>query len=257
MKKEGQKGQSPKGRFRTPGRLIMGKNCIDEVLEVSPERFIQIYSQKGGDSKDPLLAKIGKLKIPLTFISKQELFSLVGSESHQGFVAAVHERGAPTLKELIKKLGSKKRSLFLMLDSINDPQNLGTLLRAAECFGVDAVIWSKNRGADVTPVVTKASVGASEIVTTIKVSNLSDTVRELKKENFFVVTAELKEESQDLYSFQFPEKVLLIVGSEGEGIRQLLSSLADAKVQIPMHGKINSLNVSQATSVILSYWRQK
>ena len=143
-----------------------------------------------------------------------------------------------------------------MLDSIFDPQNFGSLLRSAECFGVDGVIWSKNRGCELTPVVSKASVGASELLPLLCVSNLAETMRKFKKNGFWIVTAEIGEEAKSLDSFDFPEKTLLIMGSEGKGVQKLLSKEADSKVYLPMYGQIDSLNVSQAASVLLYQWTQ-
>lgn len=227
----------------------MGKNCVETVVDHSPERIICLLSAK--KDPDPLLEKARSKGIKCEFASKQQLFDLVNSESHQSYVAEVTPQRQIDLKTFLQR----DSKLVLMLDSINDPQNLGALLRAAECFGVDAVIWSKNRGCSITPTVSKASVGGSELVSTIIVSNLAETVKTLQKAGYVAVTAEIAEDARPLAEYRFQEQTLLIMGSEGKGIQPLISKLADDRVYIPMFGQIDSLNVSQAAAVLLSHYK--
>ena len=228
----------------------MGKNCLIELVRYDPERILNVYTFK---KEDPLISDIQRQGISVKVVSKKELTALVDTESHQGFVATIKDKNNPGLKEFLEQ--PRKKSMVVMLDSIYDPQNLGAILRASECFGVDAVVWSKNRGVDITPVVSKASVGASEIIDIIKVSNLVDAIKKFKKAGYWVVAADADETAKPLNSFDFPEKTLLIMGSEGKGLRDLVSKSADYKVYIPMFGNIDSLNVSQATAVFLSFSR--
>lgn len=230
-------------------RFIMGKHTLEEVEKKTPERFIKVYSHK---QDDPFLSSLREKGIPIIFVSKQKLSSLVESESHQGYVAEVKERNFLSPKEFLKI--APEKSLVLMCDSISDPQNFGTILRAAECFGADAVIFSKNRNVGLTPVVSKASVGASELVPLIPVSNLADTQKKFQEGGYFSIAAEISETAQSLYSFEFPQQTLLIVGAEGKGIQTLLSKNADFQLYIPMKGSIDSLNVAQAAAVFLSHW---
>lgn len=245
-------------RPRQEGRMVMGKNCIQEILDHAPERLIKVFTSKQDKGKpDALLENLQAKNIPIQMVDKDKLTSMVESDSHQSFVAQVKNTGTTDLATFLRKSSSKKKSLVLALDCIFDPQNLGALLRAADCFGVDAVLWSKNRGTDVTPVVSKASVGASELIEVIKVSNLVEAMKKFQDADYWTVTAEVDETSQNLYSFDFPDKTLLVMGSEGKGVQKLVSKNADFKVYISMLGKINSLNVSQATSVFLSHWRSQ
>lgn len=220
-------------------RIIMGKHAIEEVQKRDPQRIHRIYSHQKNHP------------FPVTVVPKQKLSSLAGSESHQGLVAEVKEREFLTPKEFLKT--APEKSLILMVDSIQDPQNFGTILRAAECFGADAVIYSKNRNVGLTPVVSKASVGASEVVPLMPVSNLADTLKKFQEGGYFSVAAEVKEGAHSLSTFEFPNQTLLIMGAEGSGIQPLLSKNSDFHVMIPMQGAIDSLNVSQATAVFLSF----
>ena len=227
----------------------MGRNCIFEVLKVAPERLVEVYTHQ----TDELYEQLKAQNIPIKKRSKKELSDMVASDSHQSYVAAIKEINRPVVKEFLQS--PRDKSLVLMLDSIFDPQNFGALLRAAECFGVDLVVYSKNRGTDVTPVVSKTSVGASELVPLSRVSNLAETAKAFQKAGYWVLAADVGEKSQSLYNVQFPEKTLLIMGSEGTGIQPLLLKLCDLHVSIPMLGQIDSLNVSQATAVLLNAYR--
>lgn len=235
-------------------RLIMGRNCIVELLHFAPERIVEVYTSQKNEN-DTLFKELLKQNIPVAERSKKQLSQLVETDSHQGFVAAVKERGHPTIKDFLDRHQDVSNSLVLMLDSIYDPQNLGAILRAAECFGVDLVIYSKNRGSDITPTVTKASAGASELVPICKVSNLAETMQVFQNEGYYAISADVSEKAQNLYQFKFPDKILIIMGSEGTGVQPLLRKKCDHHVMIPMYGRIDSLNVSQATSIILNGYR--
>ncbi|MCH9611812.1 MAG: 23S rRNA (guanosine-2'-O-)-methyltransferase RlmB [Chlamydiia bacterium] len=240
--------------MRNHGHLIMGKNPIEELLKKDPSRFIEVItSSKSKD--DPLFSQIKAHHIPIQFMGKNQLSDLVGSDSHQSFVARVKRRPEMSIGEFLQSTESKTDSCILMLDSIYDPQNLGTIYRAAECYGVDLIIFSKNRGSNLTPAATKASVGATELIPTCIVSNLANTLKELQDNGYWAMTTNIGKQAQNLHTFEFPEKSLIIMGSEGEGVQPLLTKKADFQLYIPMHGQIDSLNVSQATAVILNSYR--
>ena len=234
----------------------MGRNCITEVLKSSPKRLVEVYTSQKPHG-DLLYTELKKNKVAIKHVTKKELSQMVQSESHQSYIAAVKERGQPDINSFLEKSYDRDNSIVLMLDSIYDPQNLGAIIRSGECFGVDLVIYSKNRGADITPVTTKTSAGATELVPIVKVSNLTETMKRFQKEGFCAVCADAGEGSQSLYDMQFPEKTLLILGSEGKGVQPLLLKKCNLHVNIPMLGKIDSLNVSQAAAVFLNSYRQQ
>ncbi|WP_420420802.1 23S rRNA (guanosine(2251)-2'-O)-methyltransferase RlmB [Simkania sp.] len=226
--------------------LIMGKNCLSEVLKTNPKSIQKIFTSK---ENDPVLKKAKGLNIPIQFVPKPRLSAMVNSESHQGVVARLHARAYPELRSFLRT--PKEKSLILMCDGITDPQNFGAILRAAECFGVDCVVFSKNRSVEITPVVTKASVGASELVPLLRVSNLAETMKRFQEAGFTAIAADVGEHSKPLDEFIFPNKTLLILGAEGRGVQPLLKKKADGCVEIPLKGQIDSLNVSQAASILL------
>lgn len=236
--------------------LIMGKNAILEVLKYKPQNVLKVFVnavEKPKERKDELISLILDLKIPLEYVSKNTLFSMVNSDSHQSFVAKIKPRKFFDLKDFY----DNESSFLLMLDNICDPQNFGAIIRAAECFNIDGIIFSKNRGCDVTPVVAKASVGASELVSLIKISNLADSVKKLQENGYEVLVADSGPGAKSLYEHKFSKKSLLIMGAEGEGVQPLLKKMADEIISIPLLGKIDSLNVSQATAVFLSFYSMK
>jgi len=222
----------------------MGKNCIAELIKRDPARIVELLTSH--KEIEAPFDKVDKKRV----VTKNVLEKITNSTSHQGYVAKVTEREKLSIREFAEN--APDTSFVLLLDSIEDPQNLGTLLRAAECFGVDAVIFSKNRGASITPVVAKASVGASEIVQTIIVSNLDEALRVLH-DNFFTSYVAENEKGAENYSHvRVDKRAVLIMGSEGKGVQKLLKKRAGHKVYIPLKGSINSLNVSQATAVLLA-----
>lgn len=237
----------------------MGINCLEELLRFAPKHIIKVYvarQNKREERKLNFLQALQSRGIVIKEVESDFLTSLAGSDSHQGFVAEVR-RNFVDLKAFIAKSAEKTKSLVLVLDSIFDPQNLGAILRVGECFQVDGVLFSKNRGSDVTAVVSKASSGASELLPLIKVSNLAESVRAFKEEGFTAIVADLDQGAQELYSFTFPDKSLLILGSEGKGVQMLLKKMADVVVKIPLLGKIDSLNVAQTCAIFLYHFRNK
>ncbi len=234
-------------------QLIMGLHAVKEVLTHAPHRLLHVFlepQEKGRKSDIQELCTFQK--IPMTFTSFRQLTDMVESESHQSVVAHVKGRNFVDLKNFFREIEGKERSFVLMLDQIFDPQNLGALLRSSECFGVDAVVFSKNRGSDITPVATKSSCGASELIPLIRVSNLAEAVSQFQEEGFDAVTTLLNPSSESLFDFTFSDKTLLIMGSEGEGIQPLICKRANRSIYIPMQGHIESLNVAQACAVLLS-----
>lgn len=226
----------------------MGVHCVEELLRYAPEKIIRVYTVSG--KKSELLKTCEQKKIPISFVSGDALTKMAGSDSHQFLVAQIKPRTYLDVASFIEQ--SDEVSFVLMLDQIFDPQNFGALIRSAECFGASAVAWSKNRGADLTPVAAKTSCGASELMPLIRVSNLATAVDQFQEGGFEVVATLLDPSSESAYEFTYSPRTVLIVGSEGEGIQPLLRKKADRSIYLPMAGKIASLNVAQATTALLA-----
>ncbi len=236
----------------------MGRNCIEEVMAHAPQRLRELYvaesrDERGGGAgrKVNLIDTCRDMGIPVRQVTRRELDSLVHSDSHQGVVARVAPRQLLEFDELIELVKEQPFVRILALDGVVDPQNFGAILRAAECFGCDAVLWSKNRAAPLGAVVAKVSVGASELLPLCPVSNLHRALEGLKEAGAWLVGAMVAPDASSLDAFEFPEKSVIVMGSEGEGVQQLVEKSLDFRVYVPMLGVVSSLNVSQATTVML------
>lgn len=236
-------------------RWIIGIHALEECLKKNPKKILEVISIESFRKK-PIYERLQKAKIPVKHKVKQALTSIVKTDSHQGVIAKVIAKPYLDSKGLLRKTSQKEKSLILVLDRIFDPQNLGAILRVSECFQIDGVVISKHRGADITPIVSKASTGATELLDICMVSNLANFTANAKKMGYQSLVADDRA-SHNLFSFIFPKHTLLIMGSEGKGVQPLLKKQADQTIFIPMFGQISSLNVSQATSVFLSFWRLK
>lgn len=237
-----------------PGYWVMGRNAVAELLRVAPERVQEVWCT----SDTTTLASSLPRNVTIHHnADRHRLAALVGSESHQGIIAWAAPRAPVTLTELLAAIPADSPSLLILPDGINDPQNLGAIIRAAECFGADAVILNRNRGCGITPVVTKSSVGATEIVPVIEVSNADQALRQCQQHQFWVVAAARTSDAAKLSTFTLPARTLLIVGSEGDGVQPLLLKRADYHVAIEQVGAIDSLNVSQATAILGHEYRRQ
>jgi 23S rRNA (guanosine2251-2'-O)-methyltransferase len=250
--------QRHEARAVSGAEFVMGRNCAAELVKRSPERIIEVVladsgTDGGGRFDEELLKSLQAYpRVAVRRVGRKELDGIVGSESHQGVVVRVKPRIFATLEDLIASATTSPTARIVALDGVQDPHNLGAILRAAECFGATGVVWSKNRTAPLTPVVTKVSVGASELLPLCPVANLHQALERLKKEGLWTVGAMVAPDAQPLDTFEVPDRCVVVVGAEGEGIHKVIEKSLDYKVYIPMSGQIDSLNVSQATAVILS-----
>jgi 23S rRNA (guanosine2251-2'-O)-methyltransferase len=241
-------------------RLVIGKNSVRELLRHRPERLIKIHLH--GDQKQwqSWFESCGVLPKSLSIqqhSNRQVLDNLAGSGSHQGVLAEVEPLPNIKLEDMLASFTAMPRSRLLFLDSVTDPQNFGAILRAAECFGIQAVVYPKDRSADVNTAVSKASVGASEVLPLIRVTNLRRALDELKEAGYWTYAAHLSEQAQSLRQTEFMPHSALVLGSEEKGARAGVLAACDFQVAIPMEGVIDSLNVSQAAAVFCYMLAQK
>jgi len=222
-------------------------NPLLEILKSSPRRINKILLQKEGGRRPVgeivALAKAGH--IPYLFVPKQALDKL--SSYHQGVVAMVSPKEFASLESI---LAVAKNPFLILLDEIEDPQNLGAILRSAEGAGTDGVLLPERRSAGLTETVYEVSAGAVEHLKVARVSNLAQTMEDLKKRGIWLVGAEGGGEGE-FYEFDYTQPVGLVFGSEGKGLRPLVRKKCDKILSIPLRGKVNSLNVASAASVFL------
>jgi 23S rRNA (guanosine2251-2'-O)-methyltransferase len=234
-------------------RLIYGINPLLEALKGN-DRVVKTLVVATGRGGEPIrkilnLAKIAG--IPVEFKDRDYLDKQTGGRSHQGVIGFSEEFAYTSVDDIIaNRHGESKNDLILVLDGITDPQNLGSLIRTAHCFGANGVIIPKDRSASVTAAVIKVSAGAAGYIPIAMEVNLSQTIEYLKGKGFWIYGADA-EKGQNMKTMDYGEHVVVVMGSEGKGIRPLISKKCDFSISIPMKGKIDSLNVSVAAGIIL------
>ena len=231
---------------------LYGIHPILEALRSADRPIEGIYLQQGRKSRevDEILRLARTRRITVDFRPREALDQLTGSAHHQGAVGVVAAKAYLALDDLLQGIPPKKHPLLLILDGIEDPRNLGAILRTAEATGVDGVIIPERRAIGLTATVAKAAAGAIEYVPVARVVNLSQTIERLKRENMWIYALDI-EAKQDFRSVDYRGGVALVIGGEGRGIRPLVAEHCDGRIHIPMQGRLSSLNASVAAGVLL------
>ncbi len=226
---------------------LEGKNPVREAIN-SGKNIEKIYVQdKIADQQIREWVQTAKSrKAKIEWVDKKTLDKLSETGHHQGIIAISSEFQYADLDEIIKTDGDL---LLVLLDGLQDPHNLGSVIRVAECAGADAVVIPSRNSVTVNETVMRVSAGASEYVPVCKVGNLNATIEKLKSNNIWVFGADM--DGQDMYSANLRGKVAIVVGAEGNGLSKLTKQLCDQIVSIPMNGKVNSLNASVSAGILL------
>ncbi|MGB0123385.1 MAG: 23S rRNA (guanosine(2251)-2'-O)-methyltransferase RlmB [Silvibacterium sp.] len=229
--------------------ILYGLHPVEEALRSGSRQFDHICVAR--ERHDQRLQKVidacREGGVRLRFEPKEELTRLAKTPSHQGIVAVVRTREFLDLEDLLN--GPEPR-LLLALDGIEDPQNLGALLRTADASGVDGVLLTERRAAPLSPVAVKASAGAAEHVRIARVVNLVRSLEQLKEQNIWCVG--LDERGATSYDdYDFTSNTVIVLGREGDGLHDLVRRTCDHLLRIPMAGAVSSLNVSAAGAVVM------
>src|SRR5208282_3146723 len=230
---------------------IYGINAVTEALKARGRAFewVGMAKERHDIRLQRLIEDCRRLNVPVRFLSRTELDHMAGNASHQGVVAVTSAKQYSDLDDVV---GAKRGqySLVVVLDGVEDPHNLGAILRTADAAGADGVVIPERRAASVTGTVTKVSAGASEHLPIAKVTNIARSVEELKDHNIWTVG--LDERGKQTYdALDYNMDCALVVGAEGKGLHDLVKRKCDFLVSIPMLGKVSSLNVSVAAAVVL------
>ncbi len=231
--------------------LIIGRNAVAEAIK-SGRTIDSLLVAKGerGGSVGPLISKCRDRGTVVKEVDRRKLDKLCGGENHQGIAAwaSVHEYAS--IEDILENARSKGEPPFVIVcDEIEDPHNLGAIIRTADACGAHGIIIPKRRGVALTYAVGKVSAGAIEYVPVARVSNLASALDELKEKGFWVYGADMDGKRWDEQDYS--GSVALIVGSEGKGISRLVKEKCDFIVSLPMKGKINSLNASVAAGILM------
>ncbi len=232
--------------------IISGRNAVKELLSTGRD-IEKIYVQSGEreGSVNLLIGIASERKIPIVECDRAKLDAISGGERHQGIVAMASERNYYSVDDILAYAEERGEKPFvILLDGVEDPHNLGAIIRSAECSGAHGVIIPKRRAVGLTPTVAKASAGAIEHMRVAKVTNLAMTIDELKEKGLWIYGADMGGESY--YNTDMTGAACIVLGSEGFGISRLIKEKCDFIVSIPLYGNVNSMNVSCAGAVIMS-----
>ena len=228
--------------------IIYGKNAVREAVASGCATGLKVVKRF---EQDMIVQKAKAKKIPVELVEEPELTRIAKNPSHQGFLAICKGWKNYTIEELIESSKRSAYPLLLILDGIEDPHNLGAILRSCDAFGIDGIIMKKRNEVPLNSTVAKVSTGAICYEKVASVPNLSQAIRKLKDNGFWVVTSDGSGTTNyDEIDYKCP--IALVVGSEGFGVSRLLVRDSDFVAKIPMVGHVNSLNASVATAVFLA-----
>ncbi|WP_059105420.1 23S rRNA (guanosine(2251)-2'-O)-methyltransferase RlmB [Shouchella shacheensis] len=234
------------------GEMIIGKNPVIEAIKSGHtihKLWIADNSGKGQMGKLITLAK--QHGVIIQNAPKRKLEQLVGNANHQGVVASVAAYEYASINDLFRRAEEKREDpFFLVLDEIEDPHNLGSIMRTADAIGAHGIIIPKRRSVGLTQTVAKASTGAIEYVPVVRVTNLARTMDELKGRGVWFAGTDA-EASDDYSKASFDLPLGLVIGSEGKGMSRLTKEKCDFLLSIPMRGNVTSLNASVAASLLM------
>ncbi len=232
--------------------MIEGRNALTEALK-SGRTIDKVFVAAGETDKAlaRLAAQAKEAGAVVVSTDRRKLDLMSPTGAHQGIMAQVAAKEYATVEEILNRAAEKGEAPLLVLcDELSDPHNLGAIMRTAECAGAHGVIIPKRRSVGLTAVVSKTSAGAVEYMPVARVSNMANTIRDLKKAGVWVYGTAADGEA-DLYHADLKGPAAIVIGNEGQGMSRLVAESCDQLVRIPMKGKISSLNASAAASILL------
>ncbi len=232
-------------------KMIIGRKPVLEALNSNSNvsRVYILYGQKG-NIIDAIIVAAKKRGIKISQLPLEKFKQITPDKNTQGVIAIRSEQKFYNLDEVISEAKNRKYPFVLILDSIQDPHNIGAILRTAECCGIKSIITTIHNSAPINETVVKTSAGAIEHLKICQVHNLANTIDELKKNGFWIIGSHLGD-SKNYLEIDYKIPLAFIVGNEEKGIRKLTADKCDFLVHLPMYGKIQSLNVSVATGIFL------
>lgn len=236
--------------------LLYGRQPVREMLRAGRRRISEIFilaSARPSPEIDEIRATMEERNLKLTNASPEKLEAMVGDVNHQGIVAQVYPYRYVSYKKMLSDAGQDENAFFLFLDCLEDPQNVGSLLRTAEAAGVTGVVIPAHRAVGITPAVVRASAGAAEHMQVAVVPNLVRCMKLLQDKDRGVWFAGLEgsDEATLISETDLTGKIGIVVGSEGKGLRRLVRETCDYLVKLPMHGSVTSLNAGVAGAIAM------
>lgn len=229
-------------------QYVYGKNVVKQLLHDKKKIYEVLLSD--GLHDDGLEKELRNAQVPVKTMGRKKMDQLLQHDSHQGVAAKIDDYKTYELEEIISSIPKGKIPLLVMLDGLEDPHNLGAILRTCDCIGVDGIIIGKHRNVGLTPTVAKISTGAIDTVKVSIVTNLAQSLKSLKKQGYWVAGADF-DKSVDYRKGSYDVPLVLVIGSEGFGISALVKKNCDFCVHLPMEGSVSSLNASVACAILL------
>ena len=229
--------------------IIIGRNPVTEALKAGREIDKLLVTSREG-SMIKILAMAKEQGIPVMYVEKAALDRISGGQVHQGVAAYVSPYAYASLDDILERAAERDEDPFIViLDGLEDPHNLGAIMRTAECAGAHGIIIPKRHSCGLTETVAKASAGAIEYMPVAKVTNIPQTIDELKERGIWVAACDMG--GTDYYREDMSGKIAVVIGSEGFGVSKLVKEKCDFVVSMPMVGRITSLNASNAAAVVI------
>ncbi len=233
--------------------ILYGIHPVFEALKAGRRDFFEVYITKDKTSKriDKLVAIAESMKIPVERVEPLTLKSMTGTDLHQGLGARTGPFPISEISDIFDGVRSNDANhLLLLLDNIMDPHNLGALIRTALCVGVDGIIIPRDRSVPPTPAVSKSSAGALEHIRLARVTNMVNTIKDLKEKGLWIAGME-KTSDKSIFFSDLTGPVAIVIGGEEKGMRPLVKKHCDFLMSIPQTGQVNSLNASVAGAVVM------
>jgi 23S rRNA (guanosine2251-2'-O)-methyltransferase len=237
-----------------PREILFRRNAVRECLRAGRRQIYRLRVAREGDLAEAqdILAEARRRDIPIEAVDKKELNLAVHGERHQNLLLEVGPYPYADVEDVLAYAATRGEPAFLLLlDLVQDPRNVGALLRTAEAMGVHGVILQERRGCEITPTVVVTSAGAVENLRVAQVTNLPETMRRLKQKDVWMVGFGLEPQAQSLDEVDLSLPLGLVIGNEHEGLRRLVRERCDFRVRLPMLGQVQSLNAAVAGSIAL------
>jgi len=238
--------------------ILFGRKPIEDLLRHKPSRIKKIIMYSGFKISSDFECALQQIEVQRI---DQEFFRAKEKEHNiknsQGIIAYISNSAPIAFPQLLEKTKSSDFKVLVALDQIQDPHNLGAIFRVCDGAGVAGLFYTAERSAGLTSVARKVSAGASEFLAYSEVKNLARSLEQAKKEGYLIYGTSLEESSQSLYEAVYSEPMVVVFGSEGDGMRKQTKDLCDAFISIPMYGSVQSLNVSTSASAVLFELRRR
>lgn len=237
--------------MQTLDDLIIGRNAVKEALKAGrPADSLLIARGERTGAALPIIAQCRDKGITVKEVDRKKLDFMCGHANHQGMImlAAAHEYAS--VEDILQSARDKGEAPFIVIcDGLEDPHNLGAIIRSADCCGVHGVIIPERRSVSLSGIVGKTSAGALEYVPVARVTNLTAVIKDLQEKGLWVYAADM--DGQSIYETDFSGPVAVVIGGEGSGVSRLVRETCDSVVSVPMKGRVNSLNASVAAGIIM------